>query len=288
MTSRAVADVGRPGLAGMLVQALSALFALLLNVLSFAASAVSLLLIHRSELQPRPHDRRNVRREIVEGMRYTLGDATLRAGALAAASYNFCFNTIQAVLVLYVVGRLGVSASVFGLTLTLGALGALLGSLFTAPVARRFGMGPSTVGCAAVSCIAQLLLPLIGDAAFGVVLLGLTCFLRGLGLTGWNVQIESLQQATVPSRMMGRMNGSYLLLSQGAGSVGALIGGLLGGAIGLRSTLAVGAVGVSLAWLWLLYSPLRMLHTLPQPQHEPSVLTSSRRRGLVASESASR
>ncbi len=86
-----------------------------------------------------------------------------------------------------------------------------------------------------------------------------------IGLTGWNIQIVSLHQTIVPGRLLGRTTSSYLLLSFGAGALGALLGGALGGAIGLRSTVLAASAGLALAWLWLGLSPLprvRALHDL--------------------------
>jgi hypothetical protein len=87
-------------------------------------------------------------------------------------------------------------------------------------------------------------------------------FLRGLGLTGWTIQIASLQQTLVAGRLLGRMNAAYLLLSLGAGAVGALAGGTLGGVVGLRPTVIAAAAGLSLAWLWLALSPLPRVRSL--------------------------
>jgi len=119
------------------------------------------------------------------------------------------------------------------------------------------------LGSAVVSCTALLLLPVIADATVGMLLLAVALFLRGLGLSGWNVQIESVQQALVPSRLLGRMNASYLLVSLGAGAIGALAGGVLGQHLGLRETLLLATLSLTLAPLWLFLSPIRRLHTLP-------------------------
>jgi MFS family permease len=145
------------------------------------------------------------------------------------------------------------------LCFSVGAIGAVLGSLLTVPLARRLGSGPATVVSAAVACCGLLLLVPLEGAGPVAPLLAAALFVRGLGLTGWNVQIRSLQQTLVPHRLLGRMNAAYLLLSYGAGAVGALAGGLAGGVVGLRTVLVVSAVGVSLAWFWLAASPLRTL-----------------------------
>ncbi len=281
-TSASVSEIAGPGAAGVLVQSVTAPIALVVDALSFLASAAGLLAIRRPEPPPSPrgHDM-NARRDVVEGLRATFGSKTLRAGACSAATYNFFWNAIEAVLALYAVRQLGKGAGIFGLTFTIGAAGALLGSLLAAPVARRVGPGPAIIGSAALSCTGLLLLAFVDDPATGAVLLVLAFFLRGVGPTGWNIHIASLQQSIVPIRLLGRMNASYLLLSLGAGSVGALLGGLLGGSIGLRPTLLIGTIGVALAWLWLPFSPLRRLRTLPDSDWGGSDAPRRRARGAA-------
>ncbi len=264
-TSMSVADLGGPGLAGLLVQAVTAPFALLLDALSFLASAAGLRAIRREEPPPDPAGRGDARAELLEGLRLTFTSPLLRAGACAAATYNLFWNAIETVLVLYVVRQLGMSPAVYGLAFAVGATGALLGALLSAPVARRLGVGRAIVASAAVSCTGLLLLGAVTDAETGAVLLAAALFVRGLGLTGWNIQIVSLHQTIVPGRLLGRTTSSYLLLSFGAGALGALLGGALGGAIGLRSTVLAASAGLALAWLWLGLSPLprvRALHDL--------------------------
>ncbi len=261
--SMSVADLGGPGLAGVLVQVLTAPLALLLDALSFLASALGLRAIRRPEPPPaRPPGPRSARREAAEGLRTTFASPVLRAGACAAATYNLCWSAIEAVLVLYVVRELGMAPGVYALTFAVGAVGALVGTALSAPLARRLGVGRAIVASAALSCTGLLLLVPIGDASTGAVLLAAAFFVRGLGLTGWNIQIVSLQQTLVPGHLLGRTTSAYLLLSFGAGSVGALLGGALATAAGLRTTLVVAAAGLSLAWVWLALSPLPRIRTL--------------------------
>jgi MFS family permease len=261
-TSLSVAELGGPGAAGVLVGLVTAPIALIVDALTFLASAAGLHAIRRPEPAPDRAVRRDLRREAAEGLRVTFRDPLLRAGACAAATYNLFWSAIEAVLVLYVVRRLGMAAEVYALTFAVGAAGALLGSLASAPLARWLGVGRAIVASAAVSCTALLLLALIDDPGTGAVLLAAAFFLRGLGLTGWNIQIVSLQQTLVAGRLLGRMNAAYLLLSFGAGAVGALAGGTLGGVVGLRPTVIAAAAGLSLAWLWLALSPLPRVRSL--------------------------
>ncbi len=259
--SRSVSELGGPGVAAVLVQAVGAPFALVVDALSFLGSALGLSTVRTPEPRPEPPDRRSARQEILEGLRTTFGHPILRAGACSAGTHNLCWSAMEAVLVLYVVRELGMGAGAYALALGVGAAGGLLGAVLCGRLARLLGVGRSILACAAVCCLAPLLIPLCVDATSGVVPLALAFLLRGLGGTPWDVQILSLRQTIVDDRLMGRVTSSYMLVSLGAASIGALAGGALGGVLGLRTTLLIGALGLSLAWLWLLLSPLRRVRT---------------------------
>jgi predicted MFS family arabinose efflux permease len=62
--------------------------------------------------------------------------------------------------------------------------------------------------------------------------------------------------------LLGRMNASMRFLVWGTMPLGGLLGGVLGSTIGVRATLLVAAIGQSLAFLWIFFSPLRSLRTV--------------------------
>lgn len=127
--SGSVADLAGPGIGGFLVQAISAPVAVLADALSFLVSAAWLLRVRVQERTPLPPaGGRNLKREMGEGLRVTFGDRVLRAGACAAATYNLFWGSIEAVLILYMVRRLGMSAGEIGLTFAVGSTGALAGA----------------------------------------------------------------------------------------------------------------------------------------------------------------
>ncbi|HLE65328.1 MAG TPA: MFS transporter, partial [Candidatus Bathyarchaeia archaeon] len=74
-----------------------------------------------------------------------------------------------------------------------------------------------------------------------------------------------LRQAIVPLRLQGRMNATMRFLVWGTLPFGALVGGILGVIIGIRPTILIMAVGGSLAFLWVLLSPVRSLKEIPEP-----------------------
>jgi hypothetical protein len=79
----------------------------------------------------------------------------------------------------------------------------------------------------------------------------------------YNINQVSLRQGLVPVRLQGRLNATMRFLVWGTIPVGSLLGGLLGTILGLRPAMAIGVVGGSLAFLWILFSPVRAIRTMP-------------------------
>ncbi|MFL6000149.1 MAG: hypothetical protein ACJ736_38705 [Streptomyces sp.] len=97
-------------------------------------------------------------------------------------------------------------------------------------------------------------------------LLGAAYFLVGLGVMWFDVNLNSLQTAVTPDALRSRVVGAYSTVNYGIRPLGALAGGALATAFGLRATLVTVAVGGVLSVLWLLPSPIpgiRLLETGP-------------------------
>ena len=75
----------------------------------------------------------------------------------------------------------------------------------------------------------------------------------------YNINEITLRQTVAPEHVLGRVNAGMNLLARGIWPIGSLIGGFLAAALGVRATLALAAVGVTLSTLWLVGSPLRRL-----------------------------
>ena len=81
--------------------------------------------------------------------------------------------------------------------------------------------------------------------------------------TIYEINDISLRQAIAPQRLLGRVNASTHFLKLGAMVAGTLIGGVLGESMGVRMTLFVGAFGLVLSVLWLVFSPIRTMRDYP-------------------------
>ena len=79
----------------------------------------------------------------------------------------------------------------------------------------------------------------------------------GIAIMLFDVNTGALVLSEVPRDMLARVNASLSTVTQGVKAVGALAGGALGMAYGLRPALWVGAVGALTTVLWTWFSPLR-------------------------------
>lgn len=265
--SASAAEVGGPGLGGLLVQVATAPFALLVDAVSFLVSALLLTRIQSEEPDPAVEKREPIWPAIREGFRFTFADRYLRPIAGEAATYNLFEQAILTVFVLYAVQDLSLSAGLLGLIISVGGAGAFVGAAAAGYPARRFGLGRTIVGSMLVGCTVPLAVPLVpGEERITVPLLGLIFFVWGLAIAVSNVHVVSLRQATTPDPMLGRMNASYRFFTYGAIPIGALLGGFLGATLGLRATLFITTGGLLLALLWIAASDVPRLRNLPEPR----------------------
>jgi MFS family permease len=262
--SDSVAQVAGPGLGGALVQLLTAPLAILVDALTFLVSAISIVAIGAREEAVQGDERRNVWSELREGLKLVIGNPLLRAIGGCTATLNLSANALFTVYMLYCTGTLGLKPAVIGAIFAVGGLSTVAGTLLASRAATRFGVGPMLIASPFVIGLASLLIPLAGGPALVAVLLLIAAqVLFGIGRPIFDINQLSLRQAITPARLQGRVNASMLFIMWGVIPIGSLLGGLLGTTIGLRPTLTVGAVGMSLAFIWVLFSPIRGLRRQP-------------------------
>lgn len=141
----------------------------------------------------------------------------------------------------------------------------MLGALVAGPLARRIGGARATI-VGILTNVGALLIPLTQPKA-GLLFFGIGMMVVGFGVTVYNVNQVSFRQRLCPDRLLGRMNATMRFVVWGVLPIGALIGGLLGTAIGLRPTLWIGATGQAVAGVWLLASPMRSMRDFPEIEH---------------------
>jgi predicted MFS family arabinose efflux permease len=89
-------------------------------------------------------------------------------------------------------------------------------------------------------------------------------FLAGLGVMLLDITSGAVQTAVIPEPLLARVTGVKRTINYGIRPVGALLGGTLGSALGVRPTLWIATVGALAGVLWLLPSPIPHLRDLPE------------------------
>jgi MFS family permease len=257
--SRAGAAVAGPSLGGVLVAVLTAPVALLADALSFVASAWWL---RRITIRPREGDGNG---GLAEGARFIARSALVRPILAATATLNFFSFAVMALYTLYATRSLGVRPSELGLVLGLGAVGGLVGAAVTARIVGRVGVGAAFAAGCVVYPAPMLFVPLAGGP-HALVLAALLAEAIGatFGVMMVDITAGAILVAAVPDAMRARMMGAYQFVNYGVRPLGALAGGALGAAVGMRETLVLAVAGAVASVLWLLPSPVLRLRSLPE------------------------
>jgi MFS family permease len=262
--SRSGAQLAGPGFAGVLVDLVTAPVAILADAVSFLASAAWITRIRADErLEAREVEPGGLFAEILDGLRFVVRNPYLRPSMIYVALVNFFAMVLSSVLLVYAVRELGLSPTAIGIVLAIGNVGFLAGAFSAPRVSARLGIGPTLILSGFLGGVSMYLAPLAPQSNPIPFLIAWGA-LGGFGAVVYNVTGISFFQAITPDRLLGRMNASRRFVVWGVIPLGSLAGGGLASSIGLRETLFVGAAGASVAFLPLLFSPLRHVDRVPE------------------------
>ncbi|HVE48533.1 MAG TPA: MFS transporter [Casimicrobiaceae bacterium] len=255
-----------PGLAGALIQALTAPFAILVDALAFLFSASLLRRLDIRNDVPQRGPRASVHAEIVEGLKLVWNNRTLLGLAWIAALWQILHHMQLAVLVLFATRELVLSPGAIGLAYIFGGIGCVLAAAFAERLSARYGVGPVILLGLMLTCVGWVAYGLIGGPVwFATIALGLAMLLFDFGGVLWGINYLALRQAITPDRLLGRMTATMRFLTVAAAPFGSLVGGALATAVGLRATLmTIGVLGIVLAAAAIAWSPVRRHRALPQ------------------------
>ena len=260
--SESVAQIAGPSVGGLLIQVMTAPYAVLLDSLSFLWSAAWVGSITVRPAKPTRAPDRHLGREIVEGLRFVVGDRRLRSIAACTGLSNLFSTMAFAVVYILLARELRLSAGIIGLISATSAVGGVAGSLVATRIARRLGQGPTIWVSALVGGPMAFVSPFV-QRNWSLVLLAGAQILWWASVVVYNITQVSFRQGLCPPALLGRMNATMRFLVWGTMPLGGLLGGLLGAAFGVRHTLLVAAIGSSLIFLPVYFSPLRHERSLP-------------------------
>ncbi len=249
--SRSVSIVGGKSGGGLLVATLTAPVAIVIDAISYLGSA---LFVSRTPSRE-PAAVATEPGGIGAGIRFIARTRLLRTTLAAVATLNVFNSAFWAMLVLFATDELGLGAGAIGLALGIGALGSVLGSALAAPLSRRVGLGRAVVASFVLGPAPLVLVALAPSSPLpGAILLTVAEFLSGIGIMLLDISLGAVQTALIPDRLRARVAGAYIFVNWGVRPLGALAGGLLAGAIGLRPTMWIASAGAIAGVLWLLPS----------------------------------
>ena len=263
--SGSVSEFAAFGSAGFLVQLLTAPIAILVDAISFIASALMLATIRAPEAAPPAKaDREPVLREIAIGLGLVARNPILRAITLASMATSAMWGVFGALWYLFAIQDLGLDAAAIGLVAAVGGVSSLVGALLTTRLTRRFGVGRVLVVSVLVGMLGSYSIPL---APLGAPLLAMA-FLIGQQLitdpamTAFDITDTSIRQSIVHDRQLGRVNATVRVAILVAQLAATLLAGFLALQIGLRAMLFIGPTVGLLGVLFVWFSPVRKIRRI--------------------------
>ncbi|HEY3879228.1 MAG TPA: MFS transporter [Trebonia sp.] len=262
--SRALSFLGGPSVGGLLVQALSGPYAVILDALSFLGSAFQLGTIRPAE--PPAADGAD---GLTAGLRFIARSPIVRASLTGVAVVNFFNLMFEALFMLYAVRTLRVRPGLLGAVIGAGAVGGILGSVLCKRLTARLGAGLVYVMGCLVFTVPLALVPLAasGPSAATLLMLFAACFFSGFGVMVLDISTAAIFGVVIPVALRARVAGAFQAINYGTRPAGALLGGILGTMLGLRPALWIAVAGGIFGSLLLFPSPLprfRMPELIPR------------------------
>lgn len=272
--SRNAAGLLGPGIAGIVIAAVRAPIAIVLDALSFLLSGALLLSIRTrneeanagdQERNSKRGDGSSLRSDIVAGVRFVFRNPALRTIGATTATSNLFSTMANTLLFLFAIRELKMSEALVGAAFTISGIGGLVAAAAADRISKRLGVGRTILIMAPLAgpFTALVAAGQQGADVLNVALIAAAGFV-GLGSgTIYNINQVSLRQAITPEPMQGRMNATMRWFVWGTIPIGALLGGALGEAIGIRETIAIGGALATLAFIPLLFGPVPRVRTMP-------------------------
>ena len=271
-TIRASGQVVGPGLGGWLVALIGAANVVVIQAVTFAVSAVSLMAIRTPEpVIPLRANQPGLRAQIMEGLAFVGRNRILRATAITSAASNFSFAIASAVSFIFMSRTLELSPTAIGVTIAVGSVTVMIAAALTPRFSRLVGSARIIWLSLAVTGPIALLGPL-AQPGWWVALLIVSIAAGEFGSIIYAITNVSLRPRLCPENMLGRVTATMRFLIMGAFPLGAFIGGILGELVGLRGTLWIAGIIILLSPIPLF---LALRHTR-DVEHLPSWHTESK------------
>jgi MFS family permease len=205
--------------------------------------------------------------DLREGLRWFLGHSLLRQLTIVIASLAFCQGIVLGLLAIYARQQLHLSGTGYGLLLAVAGIGTVIGGLTASRLYDRLGSGPTILVAAVIFGSAY---PILAFTHSAVVAAGALLAQEAFVIIG-NTASRSLRQRVVPAEIQGRAASANFMIVLSCVPLGALLGGLVAGAFGLRTTFMTAAI--LQAALLAAAGPRLLARIRALPDDDPGMLT---------------
>lgn len=250
-TTDSISRLVAPGLAGLLIQWLTAPFAVMFNAAGFAVSLFNLRRITVRDAQPTPSDKHPLR-DVRDGLAFIWSQPLLRSLAWGAGIWHVIFYGHSALSVLFATRELGMSPGMLGMAQMVGAVGVFAASVLLKPLNRRLGPGKTMLVGVGSTALGYTLMPLIpanlfGSPHFSAAACAALSFFLDCGVMLFFMPYMALRQKVTPDEFLGRMISTMRFLTVAIAPLGAMAAGQIAQHLGIRTAMAcVAAGGVAL------------------------------------------
>lgn len=192
--------------------------------------------------------------DLREGARISWTNPVLRSTGMLIVLLQLGSVAAIAPIVVYLTDRLDLSATGYGIFLSIGSLGGLAGARSVTRLVKRHRPFHVLVGALVTTVVSFLLMAV---PVLPVVALGFALSFAAV-VTG-RIVVLAARQRSVPGRLLGRAQGAIRSLLWASATVAALLGGALSDGIGVQAPFLFAAAITALATLVLAPSLRRVL-----------------------------
>ncbi len=220
------------------------------DMVSHAAACFALIFLRIPSPPARPQPTGNLRREMLDGLRWVWHQRLIRVLAMCALVLNFFFTAFYLVIIV-LARRRGIPSGEIGVMAAMLGAGGVTGSLLAPYLHNKLSPFASI---ASVFWVITALVPmavfvhsgyLMGALLFGIALMPPTA----------NTTIMTRQLLITPDHLRGRLSGVIGLIAGAAAAVGPMVGGILIELLPGTQAVLVCAVGIAAITLVVTASP---------------------------------
>lgn len=197
----------------------------------------------------------SIKKDILDGIRLIIKNPILRNVIILALICNFGMNMSTPLIIFSLRESFGLDSRMTGFILATGAIGALLGNLFSSFIMKKgYPKGMQIIFAVALICLGLITMGM----ATTVWLFGFGFMLQFFGVVWANVNFMTIRQIVTPREILGRVTSIAIMFSRTAMPIAMLSGGILGAAMTNHWVFLISAFVIFISLLFSIFTSIRV------------------------------